>query len=369
MTTSVLLSDVMACLETWAPPSYQESYDNSRLLTGSPSARVTGVLVTLDCTEPVVEEAISLNCNVIVAHHPILFRGLKHITGRTYVERTLIKAIKHDIAIYALHTNLDNIYSGVNQSIAARIGLLHTRVLAPKPNTLRKLVTFIPKADTDRVLNALYEAGAGTIGEYTGCSFQVAGTGTFTPSNQANPAVGERGRPETVEETRAEVVFPAHLTPGVLSALRAHHPYESVAYYLQDLQNENPEVGAGLVGTLPRAEEPAAFLKRLKEVMNTECVRHTDPTAKSRIERVAVCGGAGISLLAAAIRQQADVFVTADVKYHDFFEADGKIILADIGHYESEQFTKDRIGAVLQEKFATFAVNFSKTVTNPISYL
>jgi dinuclear metal center YbgI/SA1388 family protein len=338
------------------------------LLTGNPNDQVKGILITLDCTEAVIEEAIKNNCNLIVAHHPIIFRGLKKITGQNYVERTIIKAKKNDVAIYAIHTNLDNVHQGVNKKIAERIGLKNLKVLQPKKDTLSKLVAFIPKENAGDVLTALHNAGAGNIGDYKDCSFKVEGEGTFMPTGNAQPHIGQTNQLEHVEEIRAEVIFPEHITSKVLKALKASHPYEEVAYYISRLENENQEVGAGMVGELPNAIEPIEFLNGLKIKMNTQMIRHTQPHS-NEVKRVAVCGGAGSFLLPTAIAQGADVFVSADFKYHEFFDADGKIIIADIGHYESEQFTKDLLGEVLKEKFTTFAIIFSKTVTNPLSYL
>ena len=364
----ITIGDVVKHLEALAPPAFQEDYDNSGLITGDSGLAVTSVLVTLDCTEEVVHEAISLGANLVIAHHPIVFRGLKKITGKTYVERTVIKAIKHDIAIYAIHTNLDNVYGGVNRKIAEQIGLTNLRILKPKKETLGKLVTFIPKENAESVLAALHEAGAGNVGNYKNCSFVVEGTGTFTPTGQAQPHIGEMDKQQKVNEVRAEVIFPVHLESKILAALKASHPYEEVAYYLQHIENENQEVGSGMIGELEEPEEPIGFLGRLKNSMNTNCVRHTS-IVKPEIRRVAVCGGSGSFLLQDAIRANADVFVSADFKYHEFFDSDGKIIIADIGHFESEQFTKELISEVLREKFRTFAINFSKTVTNPIRYL
>lgn len=364
----ITIGDVVKYLDTLAPPAFQEEYDNSGLITGDAGAAVTSVLVTLDCTEEVVQEAVSLGANLIIAHHPIVFRGLKKITGKNYVERTIIKAIKHDVAIFAIHTNLDNVHTGVNRKIAEQIGLVDLKVLKPKRDTLGKLVTFIPGENADGVLAALHEAGAGNIGNYKNCSFTVEGTGTFMPTGAAQPHIGEQGIQEKVNEVRAELIYPLHLQSKIISALRSAHPYEEVAYYISRLENENQEVGSGMIGELRAAEEPIEFLERLKSSMNTNCVRHTS-IVKSKVKRVAVCGGSGSFLLQDAIRAGADVFVSADFKYHEFFDSDGKIIIADIGHYESEQFTRDLISEVLREKFRTFAINFSKTVTNPIRYL
>jgi dinuclear metal center YbgI/SA1388 family protein len=362
------IQDVAAYLESIAPRSYQESYDNAGLIVGDPDAEVTGVLVTLDCTEAVVQEAIDRQCNLIVAHHPIVFKGLKRLTGQTYVERVVMLALRNQVAIYAAHTNLDNVYHGVNQKIAEKLGLRQTRILAPKAGTLSKLETFVPQEQADKVLDALYAAGAGQVGAYKNCSFSVSGTGRFEPTAGTKPHIGQAGKAEAVSERRIEVLLPTHLESKVLAALRSAHPYEEAAYYLTRLENQNQEVGAGMIGELDAAIEPLAFLRRLKEQMHVSVVRHT-AMSHHPIKRVAVCGGAGSFLLQDAIRQGADAFVSGDFKYHEFFDAEQKILIADIGHYESEQFTKDLFVEVLTKKFATFAINFSKTDTNPIFYL
>lgn len=355
-------------MESLAPRSYQESYDNSGLLVGDPGREVTGVLISIDATEAVVNEAASRNCNLVVSHHPILFKGLKSITGKTYVERAILAAIRNDIALYAIHTNLDNVRTGVNRMIAEKLGLTQTRILKPKPGTLSKLVTFVLEKNLDTVRRALHEAGAGQVGNYLDCSFETKGTGRFRPNENAAPHIGKPGAPESVDEVRIEVILPEHCKDAVLAALRKAHPYEEVAYYLTTLDNDNQDVGAGLVGTLPSAEEPLSFLRRLKVVMKATMIRHTDPPSGT-IRTVAVCGGSGSFLLEDAIRHGADAFVSADFKYHDFFDAEGKILVADIGHYESEQYTKDLLKEVLSQKFTTFASLFSETATNPISYL
>jgi dinuclear metal center YbgI/SA1388 family protein len=362
------IRDVVAHLSSVAPPAYQESYDNAGLITGDPGWEVRGALVTLDCTEAVVDEAIEAGANLIVAHHPILFRGIKRLTGANYVERTLIKAIKNDIAIYAMHTNLDNVVGGVNSKMAEKIGLVNTRILLPKKDTLSKLVTFIPHENAEAVLAALHEAGAGQIGNYKNCSFRVEGQGAFMPVEGANPHIGEKDKLEIVNETRVEVIFPSWQEGRILEALRKSHPYEEVAYYLTPLANENQEVGSGLIGELPEAEEPMAFLRRLKVSMDLPMIRHTRIPGR-KIRHVAVCGGAGSFLLSRAIQAGADAFISADFKYHEFFDAENRILVADIGHYESEIHTKELLAELLTKKFHTFASNFSKTVTNPISYL
>jgi dinuclear metal center YbgI/SA1388 family protein len=368
MALPVTVKEITTYLEQMAPRAYQESYDNSGLITGSSSMVVKGVLVTLDCLESVVDEAISLGANLIVAHHPIVFKGLKRLNGSNYVERTIIKAIKHDIAIYAIHTNLDNVHTGVNRKICERLGLRNCRILDPRKDVLSKLVTFIPEGHVDNVMTALFGAGAGQIGNYKNCSFRLEGTGTFRPESGANPFIGQTGSTELVKETRVEVIFPSHLSAQVLAALRKSHPYEEVAYYLQNLANENQEVGAGMIGDLAEPMEPLAFLESLKNTMQLSLIRHTSLTERP-IKKVAVCGGSGSFLLPKAIQAGADVFITADFKYHEFFDAENRLIIADIGHYESEAFTKELLKDVLIEKFPTFAINFSKIVTNPISYI
>lgn len=363
----VKIKDVTDYLESIAPRAYQESYDNAGLLTGNPQQEVSGILVSLDCTEAVVEEAIARKSNMIVAHHPIIFRGLKKLTGSNYVERTVMLAIRNDIALYAIHTNLDNVHRGVNRRIADRIGLENVKILRPKTDTLTKLVTFIPKEKTEGVLEALHMAGAGEIGNYSHCSFRTDGTGAFKPNDEARPHIGTSNQQEYVNETRVEVIFPTFCEAAVMRALRQAHPYEEVAFYLTRLANENQEVGAGMVGELPEAMEPTEFLNRLKRTMELDVIRHTRPMAES-VKKVAICGGAGSFLLPDAIRAGAHVYISADFKYHEFFDADGRIMIADIGHYESELFTKDLLMEVLTKKFPNFAINFSRTVTNPISY-
>lgn len=361
------IQDVISFLEQLAPTAYQESYDNATLICGNRITEVSGILCTLDCTEEVVEEAIALGANLIVAHHPIVFKGIKSLTGKNYVERTLIKAIKNDIAIYAIHTNLDHVAHGVNKKISDRLGLLRTKVLQPKKQLLSKLEFFVPSKDKDRVLDAIFGAGAGQIGEYKDCSFQLEGTGTYTPSDKANPHLGQRGVPHREPETRIEVILPSYLSSKIIQVMRKNHPYEEVAYYLTPLDNENQEVGAGMIGELTHAMTGDEFLAHLKSSMNLTLIKHTQLIQKP-IQKVAVCGGAGIFLLNDAKKAGAEVFVTSDIKYHEFFDAEGQLILCDIGHYESEIFTKDLIAEFLSQNFPNIALYLSKVVTNPTSY-
>ena len=354
-------------MEEFAPRQFQESYDNSGLLTGNLDTKISGVLVTLDVTEAVIDEAISKKCNLIISHHPIIFRGLKKLTGGNYVERCIIKAIQNDIALYAIHTNLDNVVEGVNNRIADKLGLRERRILSAKTDTLTKLETFVPQGQKDAVLEELYAAGAGKIGKYDECSFQSKGVGTFKPSEEANPFIGQSGKLEEVHELKIEVIFPAHRESQILAALRHSHPYEEVAYYLSALKNKNQGVGSGMIGMLPEPMEPMDFLHQLKTHMNLSCIRHTQPAGT--VQKIAVCGGSGAFLISHAISAGADVYITGDVKYHEFFDADKRLMIADIGHYESEVFTKELIYDILSKKFSNFALNLSEIVTNPISYL
>lgn len=362
------IKDITDYLEQYAPLSFQESYDNSGLLVGNKNNVVTQVLISLDVTEEVIDEAISNGCNLIISHHPLIFKGLKSLTGKHWVERCVIKAIQHNIALYAIHTNLDHVHLGVNRQIADQLGLRHLTILAPKKDTLSKIITFVPTEAVDQVLDALYTAGAGSIGNYDHCSFQVEGTGSFRPGKNANPYIGKPHQDESASEKRLELIFPTFLSNKILLALKSSHPYEEVAHYITPIANSNQEVGSGMVGILAEPMTAHAFLKFLKDKMKTECIRHT-AICKDKVQKIAICGGAGSFLLEKAVSSSADVFITGDFKYHDFFEADQRIIVADIGHYESEQFTKDLLFDILSKKFTNIALLLTEVQTNPIKYL
>ncbi|MES2774653.1 MAG: Nif3-like dinuclear metal center hexameric protein [Bacteroidota bacterium] len=363
----MLVDAILRELESLAPPVYQESYDNAGLLTGNRSWDCTGILCSLDCTEAIVQEAISKNCNLIVAHHPIVFRGLKKINGSNYVERTVIAAIKNDIAIYAIHTNLDNVMHGVNGRIADQFGLQERAILSPKQGIIYKLFTYAPASHAREIRETLFAAGAGKIGLYEECSFSTAGTGTFKPMQGSNPFVGETGKREHADEIKIEVIFPYYLQSKILKALFAAHPYETVAYEVIKLENQNQETGSGMIGRLPQTMEETSFLALVKQAFGVGVIRHTAMLHKP-VRTVALCGGAGSFLIKSAIAAGADAYITADVKYHEFFDADGKLLLADIGHYESEQFTIRLLAEFLQEKFPTFAVLKTGVNTNPVVY-
>jgi dinuclear metal center YbgI/SA1388 family protein len=362
------VKDIIQTIETFAPTVYQESYDNCGLQVGDKNDAVTGVLLTLDVTEAIVNEAIARGCNMIVAHHPLIFSGLKKIIGRNYVERIVRMAIKNDINIYAAHTNLDNMRHGVNAKIAEKLGLINTTILQPKGAILSKLHTYVPLPDADAVRNALFAAGAGQIGNYSECSFNANGIGTFRPAANAQPVIGIAGGDrEQVNEIKLEVLVDKHAERAILQALRNAHPYEEVAYEIVALNNLHQEIGAGMLGNLPYPMETMDFLQIIKDQMKTGCIRHTDLLNK-KIERVALCGGSGSFLLNDAIQAGADIFITGDYKYHQFFDAEEKIIIADIGHYESEQFTSEIFEEILKKKFPNFAVLLSNLITNPVKY-
>ncbi len=362
------IQDLLNFLESKAPGMLQESYDNSGLLVGDPRWEATGVMICLDSTEEVIEEAIAKKCNVVLAHHPIIFSGLKRITGKNYIERAVIKAIKNDIAIISCHTNLDHVQEGVNHRICAHLCLIETRILSPKKDLLQKLSVYVPDSHLEAVETAVFTAGAGQIGSYSECSFTSDGQGSFKGNEHSNPRLGARGKRETVGEKKLEVIVPVWKTGSVLEAMKQAHLYEEVAYDLIPMQNVHQEVGSGMIG---RLEKPMATMDFLNFVKNTfQCggLRYTTPV-NEKIQTVAVCGGSGSFLLDTAIRSGADVLVTSDFKYHQFFDADGRILIADIGHFETEQYTIDLLFDWFAEKFPTFASHKTGVVTNPINYL
>jgi len=361
------IKEICSYLEQWAPPAYSESYDNVGLLVGDRDKDIQGVLVSLDCTEGIVDEAIEKGCNMVISHHPIIFKGLKSLTGKNYVERTLLKAIKNDIALYAIHTNLDSVLTGVNGKIADRLGLKNRTILNPKEESLNKVTVFVPKADSEQVRKAMFDAGGGAIGNYSDCSFILEGKGTFRPQDGAKPAIGSIGKTQIEEESRVEIMFPSYLSSQILAAMEKSHPYEEVAYYLHSLENANQYVGSGMIGELPEEMQGPDFLSFLKEALQLKVIRHTQILA-GKVSKVAICGGSGSFLLADAKRAGADVFVTGDFKYHEFFDAEEALMIADIGHYESERFTIDLIADYLRKNFTTFAVRLTEENTNPIHY-
>jgi len=359
------IQEVLHYIEELAPLSYAEDFDNVGLLVGNAQTKVTGVLVTLDTLEVTLDEAIAKKCNLIVSFHPIIFSGLKSLTGRNYVERVVLKAIKHDIAIYATHTALDNVKKGVSGKMADVLGLENQKVLVPKKGNIKKLTTYIPANDAEQLREALFVAGAGNIGNYEHCSFSTGGIGTYLPKENANPSVGQVGKLQQESETEVMVYFEAHQEKTVLKALFSNHPYEEVAFEIKTLDNENHHVGLGIYGEFSKPIEEVEFLKLLKKEFNTTNVRHSAFLNK-KIKTVAVLGGSGSFALKNAMGVGADAYVSADFKYHEFFGAENRILIADIGHYESEQYTKKLLVEYLTKKFTNFAIILAETKTNPI---
>jgi dinuclear metal center YbgI/SA1388 family protein len=364
----MIIKEITQFIESIAPLSFQESYDNSGLIIGHPDDEISGILITLDITEDILDEAISKKLNLIITHHPIIFGGLKRLNGKNYIERCVAKAIKNDIGIYAAHTNLDGVFGGVNSKICEKLQLQNCSMLIPMQNFLKKLVTFVPVADAEKVRNALFEAGAGHIGNYDSCSFNQNGQGSFKGNDQSNPYIGEKNQLHFEDETRIETIFPKHLQYKVIQSLLKAHPYEEVAYDIYPLDNDFTQGGTGMIGELAEPMDELKFLQNLKEKFNCQVIKHTQLLGKP-IRKVAVCGGSGSSFLNKAIAQNADIYISGDFKYHQFFDAEQQIIIADIGHYESEQFTKEVFYELLTKNFPKFAVHLSEISTNPVNYL
>ncbi len=361
------IKEILSELENLAPGKLQEEYDNSGLTIGQPETEIQGCLICIDVNEAVIDEAVRKKCGLIISHHPVIFKGLRRVTGETMTERIVTKAIKEDVAICSVHTNLDNVYEGVNRILCDRLGIRNLSILRKSKGQLKKLVTFCPSDHAGEVREAMFSAGAGHIGEYDLCSFNAEGLGTFRAGEKADPFVGEIGKLHFEKEVRIETIFPAYMQKSIIRALVESHPYEEVAYDIYPLENEFDRAGSGMIGELRQKMTEADFLGMIKEVLKVPCIRHS-PFLGKMVGKIAVCGGSGSFLLPDAISQQADFFVSADFKYHQFFEADGKIVIADTGHYESEQFTCNLLADYLKNKFATFAVQISETPVNPVNY-
>ncbi len=368
----MMIKEVIASIEQLAPRSYAEDFDNTGLLTGSSDMKVKGVLVTLDCLEQVVDEAIDTGCNLIVSFHPIIFSGLKSLVAKDYVSRAVVKAIKNDIAIYATHTALDNAKGGVSYRMGQAIGLSGMKTLIPKKKLIKKLVTYVPTAQLEQVQEALFQAGAGKLGNYAECSFVSQGQGTFKGNEQSNPALGERNKRSTEIESQLSLTFLPHLENQILQALHSSHPYEEVAFEITELENKYQDIGMGAIGNLTDPLETQAFLDLIKRSFDTGSVRYSHNFQSNKgqrkiIKTVAVLGGSGAFAINDAKAAGADAYVTADLKYHDFFQGE-RLLLCDVGHYESEQFTKNLLYEYLSEKFSNFAVLCAKARTNPVNY-
>ncbi len=363
----MLLKNIITELEKFAPLAYQESYDNCGLLTGNKEQEVTGALLCLDCTEAIIEEAINKKCNLIIAHHPIIFSGLKKLNGTNYVERTVIKAIQNNIAIYACHTNLDNVKHGVNKKIADKLGLLNTQILSPKKSLLKKLVTFVPATHLEIVRESLFNAGAGNIRNYDKCSFVLEGIGSFRGNENSNPFIGEKEKLSFEKESRLEVIFEAVNESQIISSLKQSHPYEEIAFDIYQLENTYQNIGSGMTGELETPIPEIEFLEHLKSIFKVKFIKHT-PLLNKLIKKVSLCGGSGSFLLKNAIYSKSDIYISSDFKYHEFFDAENQILIADIGHYESEQFTPEIFYEIISNKFPTFASYLTETNTNPVNY-
>jgi dinuclear metal center YbgI/SA1388 family protein len=361
------ISEITSFLESKAPLAYQEEYDNSGLIVGDSLSEVNGILVTVDVTGKVIEEAAKKSCNLIISHHPFIFKGLKKLTGEDPAQRTALHAIRSGIAIYAIHTNLDNIYDGFNSLLCSKLGMVNCKILLPLMGKLSKLVTFCPIEHSEKVRMALFEAGAGHIGNYDFCSFNMEGQGTFRASDIANPFVGKKNVTHFEKEIRIEVIFPSFLGKKLIASLLASHPYEEVAYDIYPLYNEFKLAGSGMIGELVKSTDEKEFLKKVREITGIPVIRHSEWLGHP-VKKVALCGGAGSFLIPDAKNAGADLFLTGDIKYHDFFDVSGSILLADIGHYESEQFVREWLYDTLTEKFPNFAVLKSETNTNPVNY-
>lgn len=362
------IKEIQKIFEAFAPFSLQESYDNSGLLVGNPNDEISKILFAIDVTETVIDEAIQVGADCVISHHPLIFKGLRRLNNSNDIERTVAKALKKSIAIFCVHTNIDSVAYGVNKKIADKIGVCNQKVLLPASHTLLKIVSYVPHSHYHLVRDAMAQAGAGALGNYDTCSFSVLGQGTFRALDGAQPYVGDLNTLHTEQEQRIEMILPVYRKQAVISALLSAHPYQEVAYDVYALENFHSQIGSGVIGELKNPESIADFLQRVKTIFGTPCIRVNNASI-SQILRVAVCGGSGSFLIPHAISQHADIFITADVKYHDFFLPENKMIIADIGHYESEQFTKEIFYEIVTKKFPKFATQFSTVNTNPIKYL
>ena len=363
----VSVKEIIALLENFAPLSLQEDYDNAGLLCGDPEAEVHSILLTLDITEEVIDEAIQGNHNLIISHHPLLFQGIKQLLPNSPEKRCLIKAIQHHLNIYSAHTNMDSVFQGVSGRMADKIGLIHKMILQPT-GKLYCLTFYTPQKEAEKVRSAIFNAGGGELGKYSHCSFNSEGLGTFQAQEGANPYVGKIGHFHTESEIKTEITIPEHLLPRCIHALKNAHPYEEPIWNIICINNPNPTTGFGIVGDLPLPVNSLEFLHSLKNTFQCNNIRHT-AICKTNIQRIALCGGSGAFLIRTAIAQKADLYITGECKYHDFFKADNRLIIADIGHYESEQYTKEIFYELVTKKIPNFAIQFSKSNTNPIHYI
>lgn len=361
------ISEVIACIEQMAPLAYQESWDNSGVQVGDVSQEVKSVLLCVDITEATLNEAIERGANLVISHHPLIFKGIKKLIGRNYIERVIIKAIQHNIVLYSAHTNMDKCMGGVNFRIAQKLGLKNIRVLAPEENYLYKVVTYVPHEFAEAVRQAMWMAGAGTIGAYDCCSYSSEGSGTFRASEGCKPFVGEIDKLHTEPELRIEMIVPKDKIDRVVAAIHAAHPYEEPAIDVLPLANEYNRMGLGCVGDLENEITENAMLQYIRKKLGVQYIRHTKTTDK-KVSRVALCGGSGAEFLSLAMREKAGIYITADVKYHDFFNAENQIVIADIGHFESEQCIKEVFYEQISKNFINFAILMAECDKSPVQY-
>lgn len=361
------IREVISKIEKRIPLQQAEDFDNVGLLCGSWDRNVSGILICHDALENVVDEAIQKNCNLIVCFHPIIFSGLKSLTGKNYVERAVLKAIENKIAIYAIHTAFDNDFFGVNYGICNQLGLKNLKILQPKKNNLKQLTVFVPKEHAEKVREALFAAGAGSIGFYDECSFTINGDGTFRPGEGSNPFSGQQNIRENADEDMISVIFEDYKQVQVVSAMKNAHPYEEVAHQVYSLDNANQYAGLGMYGDFEEPLDEKDFLKIVREKFNLEVIRHSGFNNK-KIKRVGVLGGSGAGGIRSAVSKKCDAYLTGDVKYHDFFLAESKMLICDIGHFESEQFVTQQLFEIFSQKFTTFAISKSIEKTNPVNY-
>jgi dinuclear metal center YbgI/SA1388 family protein len=361
--------NIIKIIEDWAPKSIAWEKDNVGLQVGSLRREVKNILLCLDVNEKVIDEASKKNCNLIISHHPLLFRSLKKIDiERDQKSKILEKLIKKDITLYSAHTNLDFTKDGVSFQLADKLGLSNQRFLLNKSSNLNKLIVFVPVDNADKVAEAMHSAGAGIIGEYSHCSFRTIGMGTFKGSNKSKPSMGVKGKLNKVSEVKIEVLVNSFDLHKVISSMKKIHPYEEVAFDVYPMVNENFNYGMGVIGDLKKELTAKEFLTYVSKSLRINNFRF-NKGSKFRIKKVAVCGGSGSDLLETAIKSKADAFVTADVKYHTFQDAEDEILLIDAGHYETEIHSlnaiKNRIENSLKDKVKVY--KFSGT-TNPIVF-
>lgn len=359
--------DLTSVIENYAPLSLQESYDNAGLICGSLDNEVSSVLLCTDVTEAVIDEAIAGNFNLIISHHPLSIQPLKNLLPDNWIKRCLIRAIKNDLNIYAAHTNMDAVPKGVSGKIADKLELTKREILK-KEGKLYSLTFYTPLREAEKVRQAVLDTGAGHIGNYSHCSFNSTGTGTFLSGKDSHPFCGEPSSLHHEEEIKTEITVPDYLLASAVKRLKEVHPYEEPVWNSVCIDNTNPLTGFGIIGELEQAVDTREFLERIKTIFHCGMIRHT-ALCKPQVKRIAVCGGSGAFLIRQAISAGADLYITGDIKYHDFFNTENRLILADIGHYESEQYTKEIFYELVTKKISKFAVQFSKVNTNPINYL